>query len=61
MSHVLARITSPSAAARRERLRLATELADFRTPAEQAELESMIERLSDEQAREVRETLSLVA
>lgn len=57
----LASLLSPFTAERRERLRLAHELADFRTPAEQAELESMLERLDEAQAREVRATLSLVA
>jgi hypothetical protein len=46
---------------RRERRQLARELSDFRTPAEQAELESMIERLSNDDADQVRETLRISA
>ena len=61
MSRLLASVLSPVGAERRQRLALAHELADFRTPAEQAELESMLERLDEDEAREVRETLSLVA
>ncbi len=61
MSRLFTRVLSPLDAERRQRLALARELADFRTTAEQAELESMLERLDEAQAREVRETLSLVA
>ena len=48
-------------ARRRERARLAREIASFATPVERLELEAILERYTAEQTREIREMLARMA